>query len=150
MRKLLHGIVVIGVCVALMSARAPTDDWAQWRGRDRTGVIPASEAPASWPEGVSKGWSVEVGEGYSSPVAAGGKIFVHARHDPDEIVYAIDMASGKVAWQQKYPAPIAKNPYAKNMAKGPYSTPLVAAGRVYTLGTSAILSAWNASTGALL
>lgn len=149
-RKLLHGIVVTGVWLALVSASAPADEWPQWRGRDRTGVIPAAGAPASWPQGVSKGWSVEVGEGYSSPVAATGKVFVHARHDPDEIVYAIDMASGKVAWQERYAAPIAKNPYAKAMAKGPYSTPLVADGRVYTLGTSAILSAWNASTGALL
>jgi outer membrane protein assembly factor BamB len=63
---------------------------------------------------------------------------------------AIDIATGKVAWQGKHPAPIAKNPYAKQMAKGPYSTPLLADGRLYTLGSTAILSAWNASTGALL
>ncbi len=36
------------------------------------------------------------------------------------------------------------------MAKGPYSTPLVSNGRLFTLGTTGIFSAWNASTGALL
>ena len=36
------------------------------------------------------------------------------------------------------------------MAKGPFSTPLVASGRVYTLGVTAVLSAFNASTGALV
>jgi outer membrane protein assembly factor BamB len=36
------------------------------------------------------------------------------------------------------------------MAKGPFSTPLVASGRVYTLGVTAVLSAFDASTGALV
>ena len=103
-----------------------------------------------WPAELKKGWSVEVGEGYSSPIAGDGRVFVHARRDPDEVVFAIDLTTGKVAWQQKYAAPIEKNPYAKQMAKGPYSTPLLADGRLYTLGTTAILSAWNAATGELV
>ena len=103
-----------------------------------------------WPEELKKGWSVEVGEGYSSPVSGGGRVFVHARRDPDEVVSAIDLATGTVAWQQKYAAPMQKNPYAKQMAKGPYSTPLLSGGRLFTLGTTAIVSAWNASTGALV
>jgi outer membrane protein assembly factor BamB len=103
-----------------------------------------------WPAELQKGWSVEIGEGYSSPVSGSGRVFVHARRDPEEVVSAIDLATGGVAWQQKYAAPVEKNPYAKQMAKGPYATPLLAGGRLYTLGTTAILSAWNASTGALV
>jgi outer membrane protein assembly factor BamB len=38
---------------------------------------------------------------------------------------------------------------AASMAKGPFSTPLVVDGRVFTLGTSAVLSAFDAATGAL-
>jgi outer membrane protein assembly factor BamB len=66
------------------------------------------------------------------------------------VVTAIDLATGKVVWEQKYAAPTSKNPYARQMAKGPYSTPLAADGRLYTLGTTAILSAWNAASGDLL
>jgi outer membrane protein assembly factor BamB len=113
-------------------------------------VLTLDEAPVTWPPELKKGWSVEVGEGYSSPVSGDGRVFVHARRDPDEIVSAIDLATGAVAWQQKYPAPIGKNPYAKHMAKGPYSTPPLSDGRLYTLGTTAIVSAWNAATGALV
>ena len=121
-------------------------------GADPPGPVssPLDEAPAMWPPELKKGWSVEVGEGYSSPVSGDGRVFVHARRDPDEVVSAIDLATGTVAWTQKYAAPIEKNPYAKEMAKGPYSTPLHAEGRVYTLGTTAIVSAWNAATGALV
>jgi outer membrane protein assembly factor BamB len=103
-----------------------------------------------WPPELRRGWSVEVGEGYSSPVSGNGRVFVHARRDPEEFVSAIDLATGRVAWQSKYVAPMDKNPYAKQMAKGPYATPLLADGRLYTLGTTAIVSAWNAATGALV
>jgi outer membrane protein assembly factor BamB len=136
--------------VAGMSLSAAGEHWTQWRGPSRTGVVPASAAPDVWPAKLNKGWTVAVGEGYSSPVSGGGLVFVHSRRDPDEVVTAIDLSTGKVAWEQKYASPMAKNPYAKQMAKGPYSTPLFSDGRLFTLGTTAILSAWNASTGALL
>ena len=76
-------------------------------------------------------------------------MFVHSRRDPEEIVTAIDLQSGKVLWQQKYPAPFAKNQYAVRMAKGPNSTPLVAGDRVYTLGVTGVLSAWHGADGTL-
>jgi outer membrane protein assembly factor BamB len=134
----------------LVAQRPASGTWPQWRGPERTGVISPNESPAMWPPELAKGWSVPVGEGYSSPVAANGRVFVHARRDPDEAVMALDMATGQVAWRQQYAAPVQKNPYARQMAKGPYSTPLVADGRLFTLGTTAIVSAWNASTGALI
>lgn len=126
------------------------DDWPQWRGPGRTGVVAGEAAPAEWPSELTKGWSLPAGEGYSSPVAAEGRVFLHARRDPDEVVTAVDLASGKVHWEKTYPAPVEKNPYAKQMAKGPYSTPLVSDGRLYTLGTTGVLSAWSAADGALL
>jgi outer membrane protein assembly factor BamB len=62
----------------------------------------------------------------------------------------VDADSGRVVWQQTYPAPINKNQYAVRMAKGPNSTPLAAGGHVYTLGATGVLSAWNAANGALV
>jgi outer membrane protein assembly factor BamB len=76
-------------------------------------------------------------------------VFVHGRVDPNELVTAIDLASGKVVWQAKYPSPFSKNQYASSMAKGPHATPLVAGTRVITVGGTGIVSAWNAETGAL-
>lgn len=144
-------LVIALAPIAMGGAQKPTqDNWPQWRGPARTGVLTLDEAPTMWPPELTKGWSVDVGEGYSSPIAGNGRVFVHARRDPDEVVSAIDLTTGKVAWQQKYAAPMEKNPYAKQMAKGPYSTPLLADGRLYTLGTTAILSAWSAATGELV
>jgi outer membrane protein assembly factor BamB len=146
-------IAYVALSLALTSAAAMAaagEDWPQWRGPARTGILTTAESPAAWPQALKKGWSVAVGEGYSSPVVSAGRVFVHGRRGSEEVVSAIDLVSGKVAWEQKYPAPAAKNPYAKEMALGPYSTPFVDAERLYTLGTTAILSAWNVKTGALV
>jgi outer membrane protein assembly factor BamB len=110
-------------------------------------MIPAAVMPKQWPAAIKKGWSVEIGEGYSSPVVADGRVYLHSRRDPDEIVTAIDLGTGKVLWQQKYQSEFKKNQYATQMAKGPNSTPLVVGARLYTLGVTGILTAWNVSDG---
>ena len=46
-----------------------------------------------------------VGEGHSSPLLAEGKIFVFSREGKQEVVRALDPASGKELWKQSYDAP---------------------------------------------
>ena len=92
-------------------------------------------------------WRIEIGEGYSSPVVSGTRAFVHSRRDPDEIVIAVNLVNGQILWQQKYPATFKKNQYAVSMAKGPNSTPLVVGKRLFTLGATGILTAWDTATG---
>jgi outer membrane protein assembly factor BamB len=143
--KILFAALGVFLLVNLASAQ----DWAQWRGPARDGAIAAAAVPATWPSAVTRAWRVEVGEGYSSPVVADSRVFVHGRRDPEELVTAVDFQTGKVLWQQKYQAPFAKNQYAVRMAKGPNSTPLVAGGHVYTLGVTGVLSAWRVADGTL-
>jgi outer membrane protein assembly factor BamB len=138
----------LAVLVVIASASiASAQDWSQWRGPARDGVIPAAVIPKQWPAAVKRGWSVEIGEGYSSPVVANGRAFVHSRRDPEEIVTALDLATGKIAWQQKYTSEFKKNQYATQMAKGPNSTPLIVGTRLFTLGVTGILTGWNVADG---
>jgi outer membrane protein assembly factor BamB len=137
-----------GVAFATLLAQATyAQDWTQWRGPARDGIVPAKNTPATWPESFKRVWRVEVGEGYSSPIVANGRAFVHSRRDPEELVTAINLADGKIIWQQKYAAPFQKNQYAVKMAKGPNATPLFAGGRLFTLGTTGVANAWDAATG---
>src|SRR5918993_6029251 len=121
--------------------------WPQWRGPSRDGVVPKAHVPAAWPEKLTPKWKQTVGEGYSSPVVGDGRIYVHGRQEPDEVVTALDLATGKPLWTQRYPASFNKNKYAMQMTKGPFSTPLFANGRLYTLGASAVLTAFDAASG---
>ena len=146
MRKSIPFITVVFVFFVAGSS-VSGQEWTQWRGPSRDGSVSAKNAPAAWPESLKKSWRVEVGEGYSSPVVAAGRAFVHGRRDPEEIVMSIDLADGKVVWQQKYQATFQKNQYAVEMAKGPNATPLVIGNRLFTLGVTAMLNAWDTATG---
>ncbi len=140
--------LIAAAAFALVSpVAASAEDWPQWRGPSRDGVVPAANAPAAWPEALRLVWRVEVGEGYSSPVVAGGRVFVHGRRDPEEVVVAVELATGKPLWEQRYPAQFGKNQYAVDMAKGPHATPLVAGDRLFTVGVTGIVTAWDAATG---
>ena len=114
MRHLLAARRVIAI-----ASTASAQDWTQWRGPTRDGVIPAAVIPKQWPKSVKRSWQVEIGEGYSSPVVANGRAFLHSRRDPDEIVTAIDLATGKVVWQQKYTAVIHEEPVRDADGEGP-------------------------------
>ena len=126
---------------------ATAQEWTQWRGPARDGSVTEKNAPAAWPESLKRTWRIEIGEGYSSPVVSGGRAFVHGRRDPEEIVASINLADGKIVWEQKYQAPFKKNQYAVEMAKGPNATPLIAANRLFTLGVTGVLNAWDTATG---
>ena len=139
-------ISVISLSFAAASA-ATAQEWTQWRGPARDGSVSAKNTPAAWPEALKRSWRVEIGEGYSSPVVAKGRAFVHGRRDPEEIVASINLADGKVLWQQKYQAAFQKNQYAVEMAKGPNATPLVLGDRLFTLGVTGILNAWDTASG---
>jgi outer membrane protein assembly factor BamB len=142
--------IVILMTVLASASGASGQEWTQWRGPGRDGFVSEKNAPSAWPEKLERAWRVEIGEGYSSPVVAGGRAFVHGRRDPEEIVVAVDLADGKVIWEQKYQAAFKKNQYAVEMAKGPNSTPLVIGNRLFTLGVSGMLNAWDTASGKLL
>jgi outer membrane protein assembly factor BamB len=137
----------LGIGLAFSVSAGASAQWPQWRGPSRDGAVPAAATPA-WPNAWKRAWRVDVGEGYSSPVVAGGRVFVHSRRDPNEIVTAIDLATGTVAWQQTYATPFNKNRYATSMSKGPHATPLVTGGVLVTVGGMAVVTAWNTQTGA--
>lgn len=131
----------------LVAPAVTAQEWTQWRGPARNGFVGEKNAPANWPEKLDRVWRVEIGEGYSSPVVAAGRVFVHSRRDPQEVVTAVSLSDGKVLWEQKYEAGFKKNQYAVEMAKGPHATPLVLGNTVITLGATGMLNAWDAATG---
>ncbi|HSE39613.1 MAG TPA: PQQ-binding-like beta-propeller repeat protein [Acidobacteriota bacterium] len=66
------------------------------------------------------------------------------------MVTCIDLKSGKTIWVQTYPAPFNGNPAAAKMGDGPFATPVLHHGRLYTLSISGILSCFNANDGELM
>lgn len=137
--------------LSLLLATTQAADWNQWRGPNRDGTAPGFKAPAAWSaNSLAKKWSVEVGEGHSSPVVAGDGVFQFARENDHEVMRCLALADGKVRWHEAYAVPYEMDPAARGHGKGPKATPAVVGGRVFALGINGHLSAWDAKTGAVL
>ncbi len=129
--------------IAMVSAQ----DWPQWRGPNRDGVVASFREPAAWPGKLVRRWQVDVGTGYATPLLVGDRIYMFTRQGDEEVMTAIDAASSKTIWRAGYPAPFAMNPSTKRHGPGPKSTPTFANGRLFTLGMGGIVTAFDAQTG---
>jgi outer membrane protein assembly factor BamB len=140
-------LLLLTVCASSSAGQ----DWPQWRGPNRDGVVHGVHVPVKWPRTLKEEWRVFVGEGISSPVVVGDRVYVFTRQKDDELVVCLDLASGKEKWRSEpYPAPYQWWPGEGNFSKGPRSTPTVAGGRIYAAGVSGVLSCLDARTGKLL
>jgi len=72
---------------------------------------------------------------------------VFTRQGDNEVMTALDAASAKVIWRTSYPAPYNMNPATAPHGPGPKSTPTFAANRLFTLGISGIVTAFDAASG---
>jgi outer membrane protein assembly factor BamB len=132
---------------SVVSAQSRAADWTQWRGPNRDGAAGSFTAPKAWPEQLTRKWKVDVGLGYATPVLVGDRIYMYSRRGDDEVMAALEAETGKAIWQTSYPAPYTMNPAAARHEKGPKSTPTFANGKLYTLGMSGIVTAYDAATG---
>jgi outer membrane protein assembly factor BamB len=127
----------------LFAGLAGAGDWPQWLGPTRNGVSP--EAVPPWQGDLPVAWRRAVGDGHSSPVVAGGRVYLHAQvkaQDREEVL-CLDAASGEPLWRSEY----ARGPFQNPFGTGPRATPLVAGDRVFTLGVTGILACWDAAKG---
>jgi outer membrane protein assembly factor BamB len=138
------------IVLTMVAPLAGGADFPQWRGPQRDGHVAGLAPRTSWPASLKPGWKVPVGLGHASPILAGGRAYVFTREGEEEVVRALDAATGRLVWRQSYAAPYTVNPAAAGHGPGPKSTPVLADGRLYTFGISGVLSAWDAATGRLV
>jgi outer membrane protein assembly factor BamB len=139
--------IVFGGLVSVSQAQAPSADWLQWRGPNRDGVIGAFTVPQQWPETLVERWKVEVGLGYATPLVAGNRVYMFSRQGENEVMSALDAGSGKVLWQTGYPVTFTMQSAAAVHGPGPKSTPTLANGRLFAIGMTGIVTAFDAATG---
>jgi outer membrane protein assembly factor BamB len=120
-------------------------DWPHFLGPNRDGTSPEKGLRRAWPKGGPPVvWSKPVGEGFSGPVIADGRLILFHRVDGEEIVACLDAGTGKERWKHSYPTA-----YEDDFGKGngPRATPVIAGGRVYTLGAEGRLTCLELASG---
>jgi outer membrane protein assembly factor BamB len=141
------GFVAFAALSALVVAQGGSSDYTQWRGPNRDGAAVGFSAPASWPERLTQRWKVEVGTGYATPLVVGNRIYLFSRQGDDEVMSALDPASGKVIWRTAYPVAVTMHPAATKHGPGPKSTPAFAGGKLFSIGMTGVVTAFDAATG---
>jgi len=118
------------------SARA--EDWPEFRGPGGQGISRATELPLRWSATENVVWRQSLpGLGWSSPVTAGGRIFLTtgvADGDgaPSLRALALDLATGRILWETEVFSPTETGRASMHQKNSPASpTPVVQDGRVY-------------------
>jgi outer membrane protein assembly factor BamB len=134
-------VFLLLVCVSIGRA----SDWPQWLGPRRDGST--TDKVAAWTAAVPPKvlWRQAVGQGFSSPVAAGGRVFIHAcfKDKEEEEVIAFDAATGTQVWKDTYSRP----PVQSVLGNGPRATPTVAGKGLYSIGINGLLSRYEVENG---
>ena len=124
--------------------------WPGLLGPQRDGWVEHFKIPARWPKQLKKEWSVEVGAGYGTPLVEGQRVYQHARQGEEEVIWCVDLASGKQIWRKSYKNPFKIGGGGERHGKGPKSCPVMADGRLFTLSITGIIHAWDVESGSLL
>ena len=130
-------VVLIGWLQATSNTAAAAD-WPHWRGPARSGVVAESSGftGSSWPG--KPVWKSQVGEGSSSPLVAGNRLYTIGWRNGQDTTVCLDVTSGAAVWSHSAPAP--RFGRRSNGDKGLYSavcsTPEydTETGLLYTLG----------------
>lgn len=141
------GAIAVTGLTTVVGGQNASPDWPQWRGPNRDGTIPTFAEPKAWPPSLTQKWKIEVGTGYATPIVVGNRVYAFSRQQENEVMRAIDAGSGKVVWETSYPAPFKMSNATARHGPGPKSTPTYANGRLFTLGMSGIVTAFDAATG---
>ncbi len=120
-------------------------DWPQFLGPTRNGVYSGPAIADAWPaSGPRQVWKKDVGPGFSGPVVADGKVILFHRVGAQEVIEALQPATGATIWQFGYPTTYRDD---FGFDEGPRAVPVVASGVVYTFGAEGQLHAVELASG---
>ncbi|HEV3262383.1 MAG TPA: PQQ-binding-like beta-propeller repeat protein [Gemmataceae bacterium] len=147
-RYMLWGASAAGILIAAC-CWAGASDWPHWRGPQRNDIV---EENSGWKDGrwadEKPIWEAAVGEGSTSPLIAGGRLYVMGWEGGEDHVRCLEAKTGKPVWTVSYKCPqYGRHATGDESAySGPTSTPEYDAdtGYLYTLSCDADLKCWDA------
>ena len=118
------------------------EDWPAWRGPRGDGISRETGIAAAFPAGgPPQVWAADVGIGYSSPVAAAGRVYLFTLNERKETLTAFDAPTGRILWSDESPSNWAGS------YPGTRATPAIDGDSVYTYGGAGELTRHDLATG---
>lgn len=142
-----HFTQIVSVLVLLAGFDANVgvgQDWPQWRGQQRDGVLP--QAINDILDQPKLNWSSKVAAGYSGPTVSQGRVYLMDRvENPKQIerVHCLDEKTGEPIWTHEYDAVYRGIGYTA----GPRASVTIAEGKAYSIGSMGHAFCFDAVSG---
>lgn len=132
----------------LISSAVRAEDWPRFRGPTGQGISAEKSVPLEWGPGENVAWKTAIpGEGWSSPIVWGDRVFVTSATDGGATcrVICLDAGTGEVVWD----TPVMKQPLKRKEGMNSYATPtpVTDGKRVYAVFGSGGIAAVNVDDG---
>ncbi len=139
-------VALAGAILAWIGGSLRASDWPCLLGPTRDAVYTGPALATSWPAaGPPVVWKLDVGEGYSSPVVAEGRLILCHRLGDQLHVECLNPATGARHWTFEHEMKFRDGAFFDH---GPRPTPAIRDGRVYVHNTDGYLVCLNLQTGA--
>lgn len=144
--KYLNVILVLVLLSSTFYVFGQNSSWETWRGPNANGSINEADwSPDKIIDGKGILWSKNVGTGHSSVAISGDKLYTMGNWEISENsfidrVVCLDLNTGETLWKFEYDMDELEDP-------GPFSTPLLSEGNLYTLGRGGQLYCFDAGNG---
>ncbi len=130
--------MAVGLLLWAGATHAFGEDWPQFLGLRQDGTSLETGLVRSIPtNGLPILWDRPIGTGYSAPSLISGMLVTFHREKNEEIIEALDPATGASRWRHGYPSAY-RDPYGYN--NGPRCAPILTEQRVYTFGAEGKLT----------
>lgn len=130
-----------------LSKEARPSDWPRVLGPNDDATSPETRLLQEFPKtGPALVWEVKKGEGYTSPAIVDGVAVIFHALEGKETVEGLDAETGRRFWSHEYPIRY-KDRYG--FANGPRGSPVIAGGRVVTVGVTSVMTCLDLKTGRL-
>jgi outer membrane protein assembly factor BamB len=127
---------------------AVVEDWPHFLGPHHNATTRETRLLDTWPkDGPARVWEYETGEGYACPVIAEGRLVYFHRVGNRETLDCLDPETGRRHWRFDYAVEY-EDRYG--YSPGPRSSAVIAGGRVYAAGVTAMLHCLDLATGQLI
>lgn len=152
------GLIGAGIAPVIAQkspAKAPAQSaataaaWLQWGGPNRNFRIASPPLKENWAGGAPKQlWSRALGEGHSTILADGGRLYTMYSNGDREVIISLDAATGRTLWEFGYEAKTAGLNLGEG--KGPHSTPLIVGSLIYAVGVRGTMHALDKTNGRMV
>jgi len=138
------GLVALGGLLPEKYSHA--GEWPQILGPARNGVAVDEKVVDSLPaKGPRIAWEYKVGQGYAGVAVADGRLVLFHRVGDQELIEALDPATGKRLWKKGFPATYSGG---VNADQGPRCVPIIDRGNIYVFGAASDLHSITLDKGA--